>query len=44
MDEDDLRMLRRGTALQMIDMFEMSYTHEHRLCASVDGGVRYLSY
>ena len=44
MDEDDLCMLRRGAALQMIDMFEMSYTHEHGLWASVDNGVRYLSY
>ena len=35
-DEDDLRMLRRGATLQMIDMFEMTYTHEHGLCASVD--------
>ena len=35
-DEDDLRMLRRGATLQMIDMFSMSYTHEHGLCAYVD--------
>ena len=37
-DEDDLRMLRRGATLQMIDIFEMSYTHEHGLCASVGNG------
>ena len=38
-DEDDLRMLRRGATLQMIDMFEMTYTHEHGLCASVDNEI-----
>ncbi|KZT70807.1 hypothetical protein DAEQUDRAFT_167136 [Daedalea quercina L-15889] len=36
-DEHDLRMLRRGATLQMIDTFEMSYTHEDGLCARVDG-------
>lgn len=36
-DDDDLRMLRRGATLQMIDMFSMTYTHEHGLYASVDG-------
>lgn len=35
-DAHDLRMLRRGATLQMIDTFRMSYTHEHGLCARVD--------
>ncbi|KAH9840036.1 uncharacterized protein C8Q71DRAFT_474535 [Rhodofomes roseus] len=35
-NDNDLRMLRRGATLQMIDMFRMSYTHQHGLCARVD--------
>ncbi|EJF64053.1 hypothetical protein DICSQDRAFT_133756, partial [Dichomitus squalens LYAD-421 SS1] len=36
-DSEEIAMLRRGVTLQMIELFQMSYSHHTGLCAIVDG-------
>lgn len=42
--EEQLSMLRRGATLQMIGLFNMSYTHEHGLHGIVDTNELYLGW
>ncbi|KAI0630836.1 hypothetical protein C8Q77DRAFT_1063084 [Trametes polyzona] len=44
-DSEDLKMLRRGATLQMIELFQMSYSHDEGLVAIVeDDNVVYLGW
>ncbi|KAH9888790.1 hypothetical protein C8Q73DRAFT_654623 [Cubamyces lactineus] len=44
-DSEDFKMLRRGATLQMIELFQMSYSHYHGLSAIVeDGNVVFLGW
>ncbi|CAL1715159.1 unnamed protein product [Somion occarium] len=41
---EELSMLRRGCTLQMIQLFDMHYTHDAGLQATVDGNLIYLGW
>jgi hypothetical protein len=44
LDEEDLSVLRRGATVEMLDMYQMTYTHEDGLVAHVDDELLYLGW
>lgn len=38
LDNEDLNVLRRGATIEMLDMYQMTYTHAEGLVANVDDG------
>lgn len=44
LDDDDLNVLRRGATVEMLDIFQMTYTHAEGLVAHVDDDQLYLGW
>jgi len=44
LDDEDLNVLRRGATIEMLDMYQMAYTHAEGLVAHVDDGQLYLGW